>query len=476
MTVFPRSFLFSNQPLKDSSALSEVETPAGHLRVAPDTMVHVTRGGSGPADSFLILVGYAIDLDDTARSSAEIADGLLRKAVEQGFEAMLDGTYALLGRFTVICRAGGRWVVFADACGTRSSFYDRDEGRFWVSSHSDLIATEANRASIAWLLVNSKFGRPGDLSPYEGVRALLPNFCVDPSGNARPARFWPRRQRPTASMEEAYPRLERLLRLGAEAIGARWRPAVSLTAGLDSRVSFAAFKDNREAVFFTYDRGSPDAVDLSVARILCSRFETAHKRLDVPERDDPEVEAVAARLSDYVHIAAILPVFKRHFAGSGWMHVRSNLSEIGRTFWRRTTKTKEFTAQGIDALSRRDMNVDATLSAAIRNLRRRAFTEMVDMLGYDASDPANPRLKGYDGWDLFYWEHRMGRWHSALLLGTDFGLDTAILFNSRIVLDTLLSVDFAARRSSLLLRQFVRTNLRGADDIPTNPGYPLRVD
>jgi hypothetical protein len=477
MPAFPRSFIFSNRPLDNTPDLVHIPTPTGYLRASSEADVFVASNDVGNgSQSFLILIGYAIDLRNTPRTTPDVAEVLLRSALGSGFDAMLNDTYALLGRFTVICQIGGRWLVFADACGTRSTYYDRQDGRFWISSHSPLIAAEAGRRSIAHLLKTSKYGRPGDRTPYDAVRTLLPNFCIDPSLEDRPARFWPRRNRPTASVEEASSRLEALLLTAAEAIGSRWRPAVSLTAGLDSRVSFAAFKNNRDAVFFTYDRGAKDAMDLSVARALCSKFEAAHKRLDlISIKPDPQVEEIAGQMLDYHHIANLSSVYHRNFAGGNWIHVRSNLSEIGRAFWRQMAANTELSVERMEFLSRRDVLLSGSTANRNASLRLQAFQELGELLGYDLSDPTNPVLHGYDAWDLFYWEHRMGSWHSALIQSSDFGFDTAILFNARIILDTLLSVETEARSGSVLLKNFLQTNLPDATSIPINPGRSLKV-
>ena len=51
-----------------------------------------------------------------------------------------------------------------------------------------------------------------------------------------------------------------------------------------------------------------------------------------------------------------------------------------------------------------------------------------------------------DPLDLLYWEHRMSCWHSNVVLESDFAFDTHVLFNSRWILERMLSVRQDQRR------------------------------
>ncbi|SMF38573.1 hypothetical protein [Pseudobacteriovorax antillogorgiicola] len=60
---------------------------------------------------------------------------------------------------------------------------------------------------------------------------------------------------------------------------------------------------------------------------------------------------------------------------------------------------------------------------------------------------------GYDPFDLFYWEYRMGIWHSLILLESDPAFETFILFNNRYFLKQILSYpDYCRKNNQFFLR------------------------
>ena len=68
----------------------------------------------------------------------------------------------------------------------------------------------------------------------------------------------------------------------------------------------------------------------------------------------------------------------------------------------------------------------------------RQFAELVDFTS----------IYNYDPYDIFYWEHRMGTWHSLVLLESDVAFDTFIPFNCRVLTEKILSVSMGQRLES----------------------------
>jgi hypothetical protein len=408
MIGFPRSFLFSARPFRVPVHMRPVALPSGFLAISSDYSASVGTAGSGPGETVVVLVGYALDHDDANATDARIAQNMAEVAAARGLDFLLAYSDRLLGRFAAICHIGGEWWVFNDACATRSVYFSQDGA--WVASHSTLIARKKRLRPYGFFR-NYAFGLPGNRSVFPGIRVLVPNFVLHlPSASLR--RFWPweeRREQPVATLVAD---LSLLFQQSAEAIANRWRPCVSVTAGIDSRVTLAAFGRVPTATFFTYDRGQRDRVDLELARLLCTRLGREHRRLTPVQRQAAAgVYAAISSTHDYRHFAAAAPMYKANF-GPGDIHVRSNLCEIGRAFWRQHTGTASFDpakwVRVLEAIKQRHRPRHPHSLA----FAEAAFVEMFRELGYDGMDPANPQLLGYDGWDLFYWEHRMPTWHS----------------------------------------------------------------
>jgi hypothetical protein len=468
LTPFPASFVFSTARLPDVAGFESVELAYGYIKRTPDLPLTVRSAG----DSQIILIGYALDLRERWQSEKEIADALLQTAERSGLAAALALIDSLLGRFAVVFRLAGRWAVANDATAMRAVYYHCAGGpnSFLLSSHSTHLGRLTRGRSLRDFFRNYRFGLPGHHAPYEEVRILPPNFVLW-AQEGRLERFWPRQPREEVTVDDAYRIFEPLLLKAAELVSGRWWPAVSLTAGIDSRVTFAAFRKNSRAVFFTYDRGASDAVDLAVARDMCSRYEAAHKRIRMRGgAEGAGVLRVLDEMDDYRHIVAVCPSYAAHFSDGPWVHVRSNILEIGRAFWRKQGLKRQFEPARMARLlmHRGETRPDRAEAQAFAE---QEFGLMYEALGYRGPD--DPTLAGFDGWDLFYWEHRMATWHSQLLMGSDFGFDTVVLFNCRDILLPLLSLPLDDRLSGSVLHKFIAEHAEGVHRIPINPSsYP----
>src|SRR5699024_6605688 len=60
--------------------------------------------------------------------------------------------------------------------------------------------------------------------------------------------------------------------------------------------------------------------------------------------------------------------------------------------------------------------------------------------------------------DLFYWEIRMGKWHSEILNENDAAFETVLPHNSRRILKLLLSYSPEQRKSSFAVKELINSN------------------
>jgi hypothetical protein len=459
----PRSFLFSADRLDHAPEnLNRIPVPEGDLYVSPDYVCHVQAF----EDSFIALIGHCCDLADPDAREAEIAAGLLRVATRDGIDAMLAGTDDLLGRFAAICRIRGRWSAFADATAMRTIYFAEDKRA--VASHSTLLGTLVGAAPRVGIFQHYWCGLPGNASPVPGVRALPANFALDLDTRAI-RRFWPRAERIERSVSDVIGGVEEALVRAARATAVRWKPILSLTAGLDSRLSLAILRDTPGLTAFTYHLREWHDADAAIARQLCEQLGVGHRTLTAVERNRAEsayqlIESIVDCTFEKRVAVLMLGAFGNE---SDIIHVRSNLAEIGRAFWRghtgmpRRLDPSNWLQVGLkESVRRLPQRTEA--ERCLREEMARFFTTA----GYDTNDPS---IKGYDIWDLVYTEHRMSTWHGQALLGTDMTFDTSILFNARRILEPMLAVPYGDRRNGTLLREIVARRCPEIAGIPVNP-------
>jgi hypothetical protein len=63
----------------------------------------------------------------------------------------------------------------------------------------------------------------------------------------------------------------------------------------------------------------------------------------------------------------------------------------------------------------------------------------------------------------------MSTWHAQALSGSDMAFDTSILFNSRRLLELMMSVPLQDRRKATLFRRIIARRFPQIADVPVNP-------
>jgi hypothetical protein len=461
----PRSFLFSVTPVLNRPAgMVEIPTPEGQLFVSPDYQCFVGTSDSG----FVVLIGHCMDLRQRPARELQIATRLADLAVRDGFEPMLADTDDLAGRYAAICRSGDGWRVFNDAFATRAVYFAED--RPAIASHSTILGDLSGRSPRMDLFRHYWCALPGTASPVAGVRVLPANFALDIQSRCL-RRFWPRTERRERPVSKLIDKAETIFVETAEAIAARWNPAISLTAGLDSRLTLSICRHIPNIVAFTYDRHEQDRTDADVAQQVCSRLGIEHRRLGRVDRSRAEsVYGVMDRIVDCPVEKGLPAIYLSAFPGDTHLHVRSNLAEIGRAFWRRHP--------GMPTTIAPSNWVDVSMARSTRNLpmRREAAAYMLEEMdrffsiaGYNLPNSPSATIRGYEVWDLAYMEHRMSTWLGPALLGSDMAFDTTMLFDSRRIADLLLSAPLEDRKNETLFRQIIAARCPEIADIPINP-------
>src|SRR5699024_6798635 len=80
------------------------------------------------------------------------------------------------------------------------------------------------------------------------------------------------------------------------------------------------------------------------------------------------------------------------------------------------------------------------------------FEEACDIFQYDKE------LYNYHKLDLYYWENRMGRWHSEILNENDVCFETFMPFNMRAMINISLSYTRKERRSGYMFNELINRN------------------
>jgi hypothetical protein len=442
--------------------------PISEYRLYHDARVPLTQVSDARKELFLL--GDALDLRSPQDSNADVA-ATLHRAAAVSDDALHCETDWIHGRYVLLHRTwSGAWRALADAVGTRTVFHPVDGGS--IGSHSSLVAVNHDMPAIrrAW----GSYGFPGRTTSYDGVVALPPNHTLTVA-TGEISRFYPVEPLRTTPVKLSCEKAILLMNSAIKGLRHRFPSmVVSLTAGLDSRTTLAVTRPDADRLrFFTYF-GSlrEDAVDRLVAERLAEDLGLRHHVLHVGS-DNSEVPTTFTDLcrehSLYLHHRRASYAYIKHFEPGRDVHLRSNMSEIGRAVYFRRTGTDDRLLSGAD-LARIYMAFKAPrnppdFTEAERVSIERDFEDFFRSANYRAVlGLRHPR-------DMLYWEHRMGAWHSLILLHSDPAFQTVSLYNARVILDAMLAAPLKARAAGTVHKRIMGSSWPALLDYPINPKH-----
>ena len=385
----------------------------------------------------ITLIGYILDPDNPSAYDRDIVNGLMGEISD--FDRCLERSCKFGGRWILIVDDGRHIRLFHDAVGLRQVFYtDPDQvSDLWCASQPGMIAERlklgmdpsASNFINSFKQRNREYWWPGDSCPYKEIRHLSPNHYLNLETGLS-CRYWPNRPLEKLPLEEVAEKTAKTLRGLMESASTRYELAVSLTAGLDTRVLLAASKEIRDKVSYVTVRqgGMPgNHVDIMVPSILVSRFGLRHDIVEAPTAMDAEFAKTFKKHAPFAHekwgpdAQAIMK-----YNSQGRVAVVGSASEVARCYYR-PISDGQITPQVLSSLV---MGNDV--------FAMRSFEKWLN----GTNDIFN-----YNMFDLFYWEQRCGNWLAMSQLEFDIAWkDIFTPFNCRELLVTMLATEEKYRK------------------------------
>lgn len=441
-------------------------TVAGDLKLTAHPDLACTQISAGERE--LTLLGHILAPLAPEATNADILRILLDRFTSR--DALIKATSGYGGRWLLVARSGSETFLFNDALGLRQAFFtDRAlTQEFWVMSQPGLAAEVTALVpdeGAASFIDSEAFRRtfesrwPGTASPLKGLKHLLPNNSLDVvKGTVQ--RYWP--VVPTARLEPdaAIERLLVLLPGLIHAAAARFDLALSLTAGIDSRVVLAAARK-------VVDR-------LSIVTLRQGRLPDGHPDIEVPAR---LLERLGLRHQVVYANSTMSPEFSFHFK-------------------RNVHLAHDHYGHDAEAILHHFGRTRAVLTGSGAEVGRRAFRdklphgdyvkftpELVAWLEFGSAMPyivdhfaewlaTAGRQRYVKLLDLLEWEQDYGNWLAMTQLEFDFAWREIFTpFNCRDVFTTFLGVDERYRREPdySLFRKFIREAWPELLSEPINP-------
>ncbi len=361
----------------------------------------------------------------------------------------------MAGSYVVLSIWGHIGAVFTDACSLRKVYYMMQPHKYnFMFSSSDILLAKYNHCLFQKhlsinVLPNTRIGEtgylPGSLSPYKGIKHLIPNHFLKLPQNI-PVRYYPALPYQEDNYTKSLDSATKIIAGSAESIVQRFpHISIALTAGYDSRTSLAAFACSANKKYhtkincftFKYPYLDDNDMDLTIPHEICSAVGISHHTIpvDVPQ----EAERYLVEMF-----------------GKETYLVVSVISDIFRVFYRLP-------------------NLALTPHFMIKKERIPHNDETIEALKewFLSLDDVN-KSKAYNIFDFFYWENRIARWATKGFSGSGLDLFKVNIFNSRELLNIALQTDKSKRLSGQFNKDIIESLRPGLAKIPFNPPQTIK--
>ena len=419
-------------------------------------------------DHKLTLIGHLLDPRQPEATNTDILRALLNSFHSR--DSLLAATAHFGGRWILIATNSNESFLCHDAIGLRQAFYTdpTQTDTLWVMSQAGLagevLSLTPNKQALDYMdtptfrrTSESRF--PATASTFKELKHLLPNHYLDLQ-SATTHRYWPQAALEPLSPEVAIERLLMLMSGQIRAAAKRFDLAISLTAGIDSRLVLACAKEVTDQVSFMTVRQGKMAdlhADIEIPARLLKQLGLPHEIVRATSTMTPKF---SMQFKENVYLAhdhygfdaeAILNHYHRSkvaITGSG--------AEIGRCSYRANLSKSDNAHLTPELLAQ--LEYDSTHPYLVNH-----FKEWLKSAGQQ--DHINTL-------DLFEWEQGSGSWLAMTQLEFDMAWrDIFTPYNCREVLITLLRVDEHYRKSPdyLLFKRAIQQAWPELLSEPINP-------
>ena len=440
LSKYPRQFLVSSIPVQGLDHLNKL--CIGNFFIYHCQTLCLYNETNENKTEFAILFGFAFD----PIQESDKENDILQKILDLKNEFEINCLVARLsGRFALFIYKNGKSLIYNDACGLRTVFYIT-EGVIQIFGSQPSIIGEATTLFAGpktHLFFHSDYFKkateywiPCGLTVWENVGQLLPNHYLYLE-ERKQLRFWPTEPIKTVSLEEGIKRISGELTKGIKWAHNRFPLALPLTSGFDSRVLLAASKAVAKDIFiYTFihlahlNKTHPD---ITIPKKILKANGLSHNLITNDSKPPLKVAEQYTLNNSTSHFSEAGILFSTGASKlANKVAMFGNVSEMGKVH-----STDELECNIVEM---------ADLNLAPSGWNNISFIkEHVENWILEANDIQNKF--GISANTLFYWEHRLGNWAAQAYNENDFLMDVFTPFNSRIVLQDLLSIDPQQRRA-----------------------------
>lgn len=409
-------------------------------------------------NSQIVLLGNFVDSHNPARSQKEIINELIELS---SFNEIINKSKKLAGRFIIFHYNQLKLHILPDATASIQVSYSTKSEVLFASSHPKIIANKMNeniseQALDIQMKSEQNLIMPYDRTVYDNIRYVIPNHYLE-FINQTSVRYYPLKIESNVSIEKAVHitshQVKSILKGYNNLFG---KLSLPLTAGVDSRTILAS---SREII-----------KDITTYTFMHKNFDCNTADIVIPKLISEKLEFKHLVINDLALPDSVLSIQK------GFLEYEINISELRNSWTYKNSQLKN--------LLRLDGNISPLAKSSFgKNLpeswatvfylstKTHNHSAVNKRIIKEWSNDIEPYLKksNKSKYDMFFWEHRIGKWTSNSLKNFDTLGDSINPFNCREVIENWLNVPRKIRSNNSLHELVIKENWPELLDYPINP-------
>src|SRR5699024_2365931 len=239
---YPHSFIISNESINLDNLENYNETKIYNYSLFSSDTHDITVLDKG--NTMYILIGYALDIRDGQKTNIDILEML-----HQSSKVIEDLEY-ISGRYIYIKAVSKEMYIYSDASQLQPLLFNK-EAKI-LSSHDNLLAEVLKDNGFTITRRPLEVHNELDFTRFEEIQKFNPSMRLR-TGDFSYRRIYPRNSMKTSSIEKIYPTISKYFEQMIIWLQNNQQDKfVTITGGIDSRVSAALTKDIDDIEYLTY--------------------------------------------------------------------------------------------------------------------------------------------------------------------------------------------------------------------------------
>jgi len=385
----------------------------------------------------IYVLGYILDPFNPKYTNILILTEIIQSS--ESFDDVLTCIDKYSGRWVLIWKDKAGIKIMNDACGTRQIYFYMDKNKVWCGSQPSIIAYELGLETnltpdIQEFINSSEYKKEcawiGAGTIYDNLWHLLPNHCIDLEA-LEVKRFWPTTELVEADKNLAVKEVAKIIQGTILSTYYRFKNiALSVTAGVDSRMNLAASKPIKDKIkyIFCTNEGNKSNTDFRISSLLLGKLHLKQNIIGLHEVNGTFNEIYNKNVTLASDIPSKRFIYSFYKDMPDFIHVSGVGAGIAKSFYNYDNKRVS----------------TEKISKAANYSNSKYAKSFIDKWLKDAEGIKN--LKSINIYDIFYWEHRMGNWGAKSSAEQDIAIEETWPYNNRKLLATMLSVNAKYRR------------------------------